>query len=587
MKKRLNLFLTALFALMLVLSGCTTTGNKAQDDEKKPDNNDDPAVEEPAEKKILRTNNHSEPGALHPGLAEGTHDSWVIDHVFEGLTTKAPDGTIVPGMAESWDTSEDGLTWTFHLKDGITWSNGDPVTAADFEYAWKFALDPNSASSYAYQLYYLAGGQEYNNVGADVLAEYAKEVEKAEADGKEPPAKPVIPEDQLAPARDAVGVKAVDEKTLEVKLAQAAPYFLDLTSFYTYYPINKNVASSNPDWYKSADSFVSNGPFKLVEWKNKESLKLAKNENYYDADKVKLDEVLLYILEDNNTAWQMYETGEIDLLDNLPSEVTGKLISENRADFHNAAELSTYYYNLNSDVKPFNNPKVRKAFSMGIDRKTLTEHVSQGGQMPAYGVVPPGMPDVTGDFRENAGALFEENYEEAKKLLAEGLAEEGLKALPDLTLLYNTNEVHKVIAEAIQEMWRKNLGVENVKLENVEFQVKLDREKSGDYMISRAGWIGDYVDPMTYLDLWVTDGPYNDANYSNTEYDALVNTAKTSMDPQVRMDAMHKAEQILMNDMPIIPIYYYTRPHVYKENVTGIYTLINRQPSFKYADIQN
>ena len=130
MKKRLNLFLTALFALMLVLSGCTTTGNKAQDDEKKPDNNDDPAVEEPAEKKVLRTNNHSEPGALHPGLAEGTHDSWVIDHVFEGLTTKAPDGTIVPGMAESWDTSEDGLTWTFHLKDGITWSNGDPVTAA-------------------------------------------------------------------------------------------------------------------------------------------------------------------------------------------------------------------------------------------------------------------------------------------------------------------------------------------------------------------------------------------------------------------------------------------------------------------------
>jgi oligopeptide transport system substrate-binding protein len=585
MKKRMNIFMSVFFALMLVLAGCTTTGDKT--DQGKEKENEDPNVETPAEKKVLRTNNHSEPGALHPGLAEGTHDSWVIDHVFEGLTTKAPDGTIVAGMAETWETSDDGLTWTFHLKDGIQWSNGDPVTAADFEYAWKFALNPNSASSYAYQLYYLEGGQEFNNVGADILKEYNQAVEKATADGTEPPEKPVISEEDLQPARDKVGVKALDEKTLEVKLAQAAPYFLDLTSFYTYYPINKNVAESNPDWFKKAETFVSNGPFKLVEWKNKESLKLAKNENYYDAAKVNLDEVLLYVIEDNNTAWQMYQTGEIDLLDNLPSEVTGKLIAENAPDFHNAAELATYYYNLNSDVKPFNNPKVRKALGMAIERQTITEHVAQGGQMPAYGVVPPGMPDVTGDFRENAGALFEENLEEAKKLLAEGLEEEGLKELPKLTLLYNTNEVHKVIAEAVQEMWRKNLGIENLALENVEFQVKLDREKSGDYMISRAGWIGDYVDPMTYLDLWVTDGPYNDANYSNSEYDALVNTAKTSMDPAVRMEAMHKAEEILMNDMPIIPVYYYTRPHVYKENVTGIYTLINRQPSFKFADIEN
>lgn len=585
MKKRLNIFMSVFFAVMLVLAGCTTTGDKT--DSSKEDDNKDPNVETPAEKKVLRTNNHSEPGALHPGLAQGTHDSWVIDHVFEGLTVKAPDGTIAPGMAETWDTSEDGLTWTFHLRDGVQWSNGDPVTAADFEYAWKFALDPNNASQYAYQMYYLENGQAFNEVGADILKEYNAAVAKAEEEGTEPPEKPVIAEADLQPARDKVGVRALDEKTLEVKLATATPYFLDLTSFYTYYPINKAVAESNPDWFKEADTFVSNGAFKLTEWKHKESLKLAKNESYYDAAKVNLDEVVLYLIEDNNTAWQMYQTGEIDLLDNLPSEVTGKLIADQAPDFHNAAELSTYYYNLNSDVKPFNNPKVRKALGMAIERQTIVEHVAQGGQMPAYGVVPPGMPDVSGDFRENAGALFEENLEEAKKLLAEGLAEEGLKELPEITLLYNTNEVHKVIAEAVQEMWRKNLGIENITLENVEFQVKLDLEQSGDYMISRAGWIGDYVDPMTYLDLWVSDGPYNDANYSNSEYDALVNTAKTSMDPIVRMDAMHKAEQILMDDMPIIPIYYYTRPHVYKENVTGIYTLINRQPSFKFADIEN
>jgi oligopeptide transport system substrate-binding protein len=576
------MFITVLFALMLVVSGCTTTGKQVKEEDGK-----DSAIEESEGKKVLRTNNHSEPGALHPGLAEGTHDSWIIDHVFEGLTTKSSDGTIVAGMAETWDTSDDGLTWTFHLKDGISWSNGDPVTAVDFEYAWKYALDPNSASTYAYQLYYLEGAQEYNNIGADILAKYNEEVAKAEEEDKEPPAKPVIAEDELAPARDKVGVKALDDKTLEVKLAQETPYFIDLTSFYTLYPINKKVAESNPDWYKEAETFVSNGAFKLSEWKHKESITLTRNENYYDASKVNLDEVLLYILEDQNTAWQMYETGEIDLLDDLPTPVTGKLIAENRSDFHNAAELSTYYYNLNADVKPFNNPKIRKAFALAIDRETLTEHVAQGGQMPAYGIIPPGMPDVSGDFRENAGSLFEENVEEAKKLLAEGLEEEGLKELPELTLLYNTSGVHKVIAEAVQDMWRKNLGVENLILENVEFQVKLDREKSGDYMISRAGWSGDYVDPMTYLDLWVSDGPYNDVHYSNPEYDALINTAKTSMDPGVRMDAMHKAEQILINDMPILPVYYYTRPHVYKENITGIYTLINRQPSFKFADIQN
>lgn len=585
MKKRINIFLTIVFACMLVISGCTTTGNQAEGDKEEGKSNS--SVEISAGKKVLRTNNHSEPGALHPGLAEGTHDSWIIDHVFEGLLTKDPDGKLVPGMADTWETSEDGLTWTFHLKDGVTWSNGDLLTAHDFVYAWKFALDPNTAATYAYQFYYLVGAEEYNQVGADVLAKYNEEVAKAEEEGNEPPEKPVISEEQLAPAREKVGVKALDDKTLEVKLKQATPYFLDLTSFRCFFPINQKVAESNPDWYKEAETFVSNGPFKLTGWKHKETITLSKNESYYDASSIKLDEVLLYILEDQNTAWQMYETGEIDLLDDLPAEVTGKLIEEQRADFHNAAELSTYYYNFNADVKPFNNPKIRKAFSMAIDRNTITEHVSQGGQMPAYGVVPPGMPDVSGDFRENGGELFEENFEEAKKLLEEGLAEEGLKEIPEITLLYNTSEVHKVIAEAIQEMWRKNLGVENVKLENVEFQVKLDREKSGDYMVSRAGWVGDYVDPMTYLDLWLTDGPYNDVNYSNPEYDELVMRAKTNMDPAVRMDAMHKAEEILMNDMPIVPIYFYTRPHVYKENITGIFTLINRQPSYKYANIEN
>ena len=248
--------------------------------------------------------------------------------------------------------------------------------------------------------------------------------------------------------------------------------------------------------------------------------------------------------------------------------------------------MAVYYYNLNNEIKPFNNKKVRKALSMAIDRKTITEHVSQGGQQPAYSIIPPGMPDVSGDFQENTGELFSDNAaDEAKALLAEGLAEEGMDQLPEFTILYNTSEGHKKIAEAVQEMWRKNLDAA-VTLENVEFQVKLDREKVGDFQISRAGWSGDYVDPMTFIDLWVTDGPFNDANWSNAEYDKHVNIAKSSMDTKERMEAMHKAEEILMDEMPIIPIYFYTKPFSVKPHVKGIFTPINRYPQFIYADIE-
>lgn len=508
--------------------------------------------------KVLHLNNTEEPGSLHPGLAQGTHDSWVLEHAFEGLTKKTPEDEIVDGMAEKWELADDGVTWTFHLKDDIKWSNGDPVTAEDFEFAWKYALSPEAAADYAYQLYYIKGGEAYNNAeeGADVQT--------------------------LA---DAVGIKAEDEKTLVVTLEQPTPYFLDLTSFYVYYPVNKKVQEENPEWAGEANTYVSNGPFKLVEWEHKEGMKLAKNEHYYDKDKIHLDEVEFTMIPNENTAWQMYQSGELDLAYPLPQDVQGQLGEENDPEFHKDKDLAVYYYNINTKKKPFNNAKVRKAFSMAIDRKVIVENVAQGGQKPAYSVVPPGIADAQGDFQENTGALFKEDFEEAKKLLAEGLKEEGLEEIPLLNFMYNTNEGHKRVAEAVQEMWRKNLGVE-ITLENVEFQVKLDREKAGDYEISRGGWVGDYVDPMTFVDLWLTDGPFNDTNWSNPEYDEFVQFAKTSLDQEERMQKMHDAEKVLIDDMPIIPIYFYTTPYALKSNVTGVYTPINAYPQFKYADIE-
>ncbi|MFE7061399.1 peptide ABC transporter substrate-binding protein [Sutcliffiella sp. NPDC057660] len=564
MKSKFYLFSALLLVVALLLSACsfsesTSNSNNNNNEAESPTDSekDGTTDEEDSSPKVLRLNNGSEPGSLHPALAQGTHDSWILEHTFEGLTKKNAEGDIQPGMAKEWNT-EDGVTWTFTLKDDVYWSNGDPVTAEDFEYAWKHVLNPATAAQYSYQLYYLKGAEAYNSAeeGADLAALEAE-----------------------------VGVKAVDSKTLEVTLAQPTPYFLDLTSFYTYYPVNKKVQEANKDWALEAETHVSNGPFYLADWKHKESIAIKKNDKYYEKDMIKLDEVQFVIIDDENTAWQMYQADELDLVYPLPQDVQGQLMASDDAEFHIGPDLAVYYFNINNTEKPFNNAKIRKALSLAIDRQTIVEHVAQGGQTPAYSIVPPGIPDVNGDYQENTGKLFEENVDEAKKLLAEGLEEEGLDKLPSFVYLYNTSEGHKAIAEAVQEMWRKNLGVETT-LENVEFQVKLDSEQAGDYTVSRAGWVGDYVDPMTFLDLWVSDGPYNDARFKNSEYDELISKAKSTLDQAERMEAMHAAEKILMDEMPIIPIYFYTKPYVLKPSVTGIYDPINSYPQFKYADIK-
>ncbi|MEH6941389.1 peptide ABC transporter substrate-binding protein [Bacillus sp. JJ722] len=530
--------------LLLVITGCSTTTGSDEGKEKDGGKKEGP--------KILRLNNSSEPGSLHPGTAQGTHDSWVLEHVLEGLTKKSPDGKIVPGVAKDWTVSPDGKKYTFNLQEGTKWSNGDPVTAHDFEFAWKYALDPKTASNYAYQLYYITGAKEFNE-------------KKGTA--------------------EQVGVKALNDYTLEVNLVAPTAYFIDLVSFYTYLPVNKKVQEANPKWATEGDSYVSNGPFKLTEWKHKTSIKIEKNENYYDKDKIKLDEVHFALIEDENTAWQMYKNNELDLVYPLPSDVQGQLVKSKPKDFYNAKELALYYYNFNNKVKPFNNVKVRKALSMAIDRKVITENVAQGEQPPAYAIIPPGVPDAKGDFQKNTGDLFKEDVNEAKKLLKEGLKEEGMDKMPEFTILFNTLDAHKKIAEAVQGMWKENLGV-NVTLESVEFQVKIDREKAGDYKVSRAGWIGDYVDPMTFSDLWLTGGTQNDAKYSNAKYDELVNKAKVNNNIEERSKQLHEAEKILIEEMPIMPIYFYTKPYVLNEKVTGVFSPINRYPQFMYADIK-
>jgi oligopeptide transport system substrate-binding protein len=522
----------------MIFTGCSTTTSKG-------------------EKKILRSNNSSEPGSLDPALAQGTHESWVLENVFEGLMTFDEKGELVKGMAEDYKISDDGLTYTFTIRDGAKWSNGDPVIAEDFEFTWKRALDPEMAADYATILYYIKGGEAYNT-----------------GEG----------------SRDDVQVKALDEKTLEVTLEFPTAYFLELTAFYTYFPVNKKVVEANPDWAKKPDTHISNGPFKLVKWEHNAKLVLEKNDLYYNANKIKLDGIDLDIIEDQNTAWQKYDGGEYDLLVDIPTSVVNELQKEGNKELSIGAQVGTYYYNLNPDAKPLNNVKVRKALSMALDRETIVKDITQGGQMAAEGLVPYGLMDEKGkEFREKAGVLIEYNPEKAKELLEEGLKEEGM-TIQDfnnakLVLLYNTSESHKKIAQAVQEMWRTELGVE-IGVENVEFQVKLDREKSGDYDISRGGWIGDFMDPMTMLELWWSDSAFNDVNYNNPKYDELLLGAKSTMDQKVRMQNFREAEKMIVDDMAVLPVYFYTQPYVSKPNVKGIVKVPIRYPVITYADIK-
>lgn len=553
MSKKFLILMSVILVVAMLFTGCSSPADEADTPS---DTSEETPAEETGGKKILRSNNSSEPGSLDPALAQGTHESWVLENVFEGLMTFDEKGELVPGMAESYEISDDELTYTFTLRDGVKWSNGDPVTAEDFEFTWKRALDPELAADYANILYYIKGGEAYNTGQG---------------------------------SRDDVAVKALDEKTLEVTLESPTAYFLELTAFYTYFPVNKNVVESNPDWAKKPETHVSNGPFKLVKWEHNAKLVLEKNESYYNADKIKLDGIDLDIIEDQNTAWQKYEGGEYHILVDVPTSVVAQLQAQNDPELEIGAQVGTYYYNVNPEIKPFNNVKVRKALSMALDRETIVKNITQGGQIAAEGVVSYGLLDETGkEFREGVGSLIEYDPEGAKALLEEGLAEEGMSieefSNSNFVLLYNTSESHKKIAQAAQEMWRTVLGIE-IGLENVEFQVKLDREKSGDYQISRAGWIGDFMDPMTFLDLWASDSSFNDVNYNNPEYDALLKEAKSTIDQNVRMESMRKAEKMLMEDMPVLPVYFYTQPYTVKSNVSGIIKVPVRYPVITYADI--
>lgn len=530
MKKNVFVAMSSILVLGAALAGCGSNAAKPADNAGQ---GSAPAAEaSQAGPKVLKVNLHSEPPTADPGIAEDSTSGTIVRAAFEGLTRTGEGGKVHEAAAESYTVSEDGKTYTFKLRDA-KWSNGDPVTAKDFEFAWKRALDPKTASNYAYQLYYIKNGEAFNKGKAKV---------------------------------EDVGVKALDDKTLEVTLENPTPFFTELTAFYTYYPVNQKVVEGNEKWASDAAAHVGNGPFKLETWEHKNKLILAKNDNYWDKDNVKLDKIEFSMVEDENTELSMFDNGELDWAgaptSALPTDAIPALKDSGKMKTQPIA--GTYWYKFNTEKAPFNNVKIRKAFTFAIDRQSLIDNVLQTGQIPATGAVPPSMAlKQDGYFKDN-------DLETAKKLLEEGMKEEGISKLPVITLSYNTSEAHKKIAEAIQDQWKKNLGVD-VKLENKEWKVYLEDLHQGNFQIGRMGWLGDFNDPINFLELYKDKkGGNNDTNWENPKYKELLNQSALEKDPEKRKAILAQAEQTLMDEMPVMPIYFYTDSWVQNDKVTGV-----------------
>lgn len=476
----------------------------------------------------------AEPETIDPGLNSTTDGATYILHMFEGLTKVSKEGKTEPGVAKKWEISSDSLTYTFHLRDDAKWSDGKAVTAQDFEYAWIRALDPKTASAYAYQLYYIKNAEAFN----------------APAEG----AAPVTAAD--------VGVKATDEKTLVVTLQSATAYFIDLTNFPTYMPLRKDLLEKYADkWTQTPESYIGNGAYKMTAWKHNDVIETTKNENYWDTKHIVIKNINWKLVEEDTAALNAFEAGEIDasLNNHVPVTEVKNLLDAGKLKVYPL--LGTYYVEFSVSKPVVNEVKVRKALSLAIDRKLIVDTITKAGQLPAVGFVPYGTPgaDSKKDFRtEEGGGDYTKptaQVDEAKKLLSEAGYPDG-KGFPTLELIYNTSTSHQKIMESLQEQWKQNLGID-VKISNMEFKTLVPKRIAHDFTIARGGWIGDYNDPMTFLDLFTTKSGQNDPGYSNAAYDKAIADAKASIDPKVRMKAMHEAEKQLMEDAPVIPLYFY------------------------------
>ena len=512
-------------------------------------------VDSGLENQIYHHGNGSEPQGLDPHIVTGVPEHHILISLCEGLTIPNPNPNdmngYMAGTAESWSISDDGKEYIFNINKNAKWSNGEPVTADDFVWSWKRILTASLGSQYPDMLYYLEGAYEYHNGLIDDF--------------------------------DLVGVKSIDEHTLQVNLKNPTPFFLGLLSHYSTWPVHKDtvlkfgdIDDRNGEWTRPGN-FVCNGPFQLKTWKLNNKIVVEKNPHYYDASMVRLNEIHYYPVSNVMTEDRMFRAGQLHLTSTLPSQKCPIYIDENpnlRIDPY----MGTYFYRINTENEVLKDLKVRKALAYSIDRQLLVDKVTKCGQIPAYSFTPPG----TNGYQPTTEIPFDPIL--AKSLLEEAGFSEG-NPFPKLEILFNTNEDHRKLALAVQQMWQINLGIE-VELVNQDWKVYLNREMIGDFQISRAGWIGDYEDPNTFLDLMRPNRGNNKTGWENMEYDALVEKANTINNQAERYELLYKAEEILIENMPVIPLYTYVRAYQLSSDVKGFspHILDHHHPKFIYLE---
>jgi len=502
---------------------------------------------------VLLVGNGTEPQDLDPDVVTGVQEFHIMMSLLEGLVSEDPvDLHPVPGVAESWDISPDRKVYTFHLRKDAKWSNGEPVTARDFWEAYKRILTPSLGSEYAYMHYVVKNAEAYNTNG---ITDFNQ-----------------------------VGYKVIDDHTLQVTLNNPTPYFLSLLLHHSWYPINIRTVAKYGDPYQRGSKwtrpgrYVGNGPFVLTQWRVNDVVEVRKSPTYWDRARVRLNGIRFYPIESLDTEERAFRAGQL----HVTLEVPLSKIDYYKTNYPNLIKidpyLGTYFYRVNVTKPPLSDKRVRQALAMAIDREALVKDVLKGGQLPAFNLTPPGTAGYT------CRTHLQENIAEAKRLLAAAGYPDG-KGLPTIELLYNTLESHRTIAEALQQMWKTQLGVD-VRLVNQEWKVYLDTQRSLNYEICRGSWIGDYDDPNTFLDMWLTGGGNNETGWSNPEYDRLIAQAAATADPQQRLEVFQKAEAILMDETPEIPIYFYTHVCLQRPELKGWYPTILDNHPYKYVYLE-
>jgi oligopeptide transport system substrate-binding protein len=503
---------------------------------------------------VLHIGNAAEPAALDPHITTGVSESHIIQALFEGLVIKNPwTLELDPAVAASWDISEDGRTYTFNLRPDARWSNGDPVTAEDFLWSWERAMAPALGSQYNYMFFPIVNAQAF-------------------AEGR-------------ITDFEEVGVKTLDELTLQVQLREPTPYFLQLLDHHSTFPVHRGTLESfgSPTdrlsrWAR-VGNLVGNGPFQLVEWLTNSHIRVEKSETYWDAATTRLNAIVFYPVDNQTTEERMFRDGQLHHTYDVPLDKVPVYLAQEPELIQVEPYLGTYFYTINLNQSALADARVRRALAMSIDRELLVETVTQGIYQPGYSVVPP---DTMG---YSPPKLFDYDPETARTLLAEA-GFPGGQGFPGFSILYNTLEQHQKIAVAIQQMWRSELGI-NVELVNQEWQVYLDSQKNMNYEVVRRGWIGDYVDPNNFLDLFITDGGNNNTGFSDARYDAIIlEEAPAALDRAERHRLFHEAEQILMDAMPLIPLYVYQSKHLVRPSVKGMPSNIMDFYSWKHVYLE-